>query len=214
MHEDSRQGSHTRVWLASRSPLRVWMATAALATGLALAGCGGGSSGPGVASTGTSTTSSGKPAASGSGSGSALAYSRCMREHGIKDFPDPNSNGQIQLSAGPGSDLLPTNPQFNTAQQACKSLMPGPGTPAQQRKDFAAALKLSHCMRAHGVPKFPDPSPPSSGPQTQSQSGSGGNSAGTNGVDPNSPQFKSAFQACKSLAPGGGMVVNHAGPGA
>jgi hypothetical protein len=124
--------------------------------------------------------------------------------------PDPNSNGQLQLSAGPGSDLLPNNPQFSAAQQACKSLIPAPGTPAQQRKDFAVALRFAHCMRSHGLPSFPDPPPPGSRPQTQSQSGSGGNSAPQN--DPNSPQFQAASRACRSPAPSGGVVAHQVGP--
>jgi hypothetical protein len=181
-----------------------------VASGVLAAGCGSTSSGPGVAGAGAPSTAA-KSSSASSGQAGALAYSHCMRSHGIKDFPDPNSNGQIALSAGPGSDLLPTNPQFNTAQQACKSLMPGPGA-AQQHRDLAAALKFAHCMRSHGLPNFPDPTA-QTGPQTQSQSG-GGKSQGTNGVDPNSPQFKAANQACRSLSPGGeGVVVKQTGPG-
>ena len=52
-----------------------------------------------------------------------LAFSKCMRAHGIKDFPDP-SNGGLKLHAGPGSDLNPDNPQFQAAQQACQGNLP------------------------------------------------------------------------------------------
>ncbi len=52
-----------------------------------------------------------------------LAFSKCMRAHGIKDFPDP-SNGGIRLHAGQGSDLNPDNPQFQAAQQACQGDLP------------------------------------------------------------------------------------------
>ena len=52
-----------------------------------------------------------------------LALSRCMRDHGIKDFPDP-SNGAIHLNGGPGSDLDPNNPLFRAAQQACRGDLP------------------------------------------------------------------------------------------
>lgn len=54
---------------------------------------------------------------------SALAYSECMRAHGVKDFPDPNfSGGGISLKIGghPGSDLDPNNPTFKQAQTACR----------------------------------------------------------------------------------------------
>jgi hypothetical protein len=190
--------------------IAVWL----MAGGVLVAGCGSSPSGPGVATAGSSSTAA-RSSSAPSGRAGALAFSRCMRSHGIKDFPDPNSSGELQISAGPGSDLGPGNPQFNAAQQACKSLMPGPGTPAQQHQQLAAALKFARCMRAHGLSGFPDPSP-TTGPQTQSQSGGGnnGNGRGTTGIDPNSPQFKAANQACKSLAPGGGgAVVNQSGPG-
>jgi hypothetical protein len=48
-----------------------------------------------------------------------LAFSACMRAHGVKDFPDP-SNGGLQIHVSPGSDLDPNNPTFRKAQQACK----------------------------------------------------------------------------------------------
>jgi hypothetical protein len=53
----------------------------------------------------------------------ALAFSKCMRAHGIKDFPDP-SNGGVQLHGGPGSDLNPGSPQFQAAQKACQGFLP------------------------------------------------------------------------------------------
>lgn len=52
-----------------------------------------------------------------------LAYSACMRAHGLSDFPDP-SNGGLRISVHPGSDLDPSNPTFQKAQQACQKYMP------------------------------------------------------------------------------------------
>ena len=52
-----------------------------------------------------------------------LAFSACMRAHGIKDFPDPTNDG-IRLHASPGSDLNPNDPQFQKAQQACQKDLP------------------------------------------------------------------------------------------
>jgi hypothetical protein len=54
-----------------------------------------------------------------------LAFSKCMRAHGITDFPDPQSNGDMGVTAQPGSDLAPNNPQFQSAQRACQSFLPG-----------------------------------------------------------------------------------------
>jgi hypothetical protein len=54
------------------------------------------------------------------------------------------------------------------------------------------ALKFADCIRAHGVPSFPDPS-----------GGSGGVNLSGAGINPQSPAFKSARKACAPLAPGG-----------
>ena len=55
-----------------------------------------------------------------------LAFSACMRAHGVKDFPDP-SNGGLQIQVHPGSDLAPNNPTFQKAQLACKGNLPFKG---------------------------------------------------------------------------------------
>jgi len=52
-----------------------------------------------------------------------LAFSACMRAHGLKDFPDP-SNGGLRIEDHPGSDLDPNNPTFQKAQQACQGHLP------------------------------------------------------------------------------------------
>jgi hypothetical protein len=52
-----------------------------------------------------------------------LAFSKCMRAHGLEDFPDP-SNGGIRIQVHPGSDLDPSNPRFQAAQKACQGNLP------------------------------------------------------------------------------------------
>jgi len=56
-----------------------------------------------------------------------LVFSKCMRAHGIGDFPDPTNGGQLQLNGGPGSDLDPNNPQFQRARTACEGQLPPGG---------------------------------------------------------------------------------------
>ena len=59
----------------------------------------------------------------------ALKQSQCMRAHGIKDFPDPqSSNGRtsIKIQGGAGSDLNPNNPLFQRAQAVCMPNAPKP----------------------------------------------------------------------------------------
>jgi hypothetical protein len=52
-----------------------------------------------------------------------LRYARCMREHGVADFPDPDAQGNFR--APPGSTGLgPKNPSFQRAEQACRQLDP------------------------------------------------------------------------------------------
>jgi hypothetical protein len=57
-----------------------------------------------------------------------LAFSACMRAHGIKDFPDP-SNGGLKIGGRAGSDLNPSNQTFQKAQRACQGNLPFKGGP-------------------------------------------------------------------------------------
>jgi hypothetical protein len=65
---------------------------------------------------------------------SALAFSACMRAHGEPNFPDPQfgSGGSVRLRISTGSGLDPASPQFQAAQKACQSDLPGknPGAPS------------------------------------------------------------------------------------
>ena len=58
----------------------------------------------------------------------ALSFSKCMRAHGVRNFPDPtfSANGGIgiKIRAGSKSGLNPDNPTFRTAQQACRGRLP------------------------------------------------------------------------------------------
>ena len=58
----------------------------------------------------------------------ALRVARCMRAHGIKDYPDPSSGSggriSIRLNNSPGSDLNPNNPLFQRAQAKCMPNVP------------------------------------------------------------------------------------------
>jgi hypothetical protein len=160
------------------------LVSALLAIALLATGCAGGSNGPGVAGQGASSTPSASP--SGDPRAAELAYSKCMREHGIADFPDPQPGGGIAIQAGPGGDLGPDNPQFKAADEACKSLLPTPSEEDQQR-DFADMLRYAKCMREHGIADFPDPKP-GQGISISADQGSD--------LDPNNPQFQAANKAC------------------
>jgi len=70
------------------------------------------------------------PAQQAQAEAAALAFSKCMRSHGVSGFPDPQfgSGGGIRISlhASAGSSSLdPSSPIFQKAQQTCGSLLPG-----------------------------------------------------------------------------------------
>jgi hypothetical protein len=142
--------------------------------------------------------SSGHPNASpappgGGGQGNGLAFTACMRSHGVKDFPDPNSQGQVILTPAESANLNPGSATFQSAMNACKSLAPGAPSKAQQASNLAGALKFAACMRSHGIVKFPDPN---------NQGGFAINDT-TAGLNPNSPLYQSAQRACQHYIPAG-----------
>jgi hypothetical protein len=119
-----------------------------------------------------------------------------MRAHGITKFPDPNSQGGIDIGGGPGSGIDPSSPQFKAADQACRKLLPASNlSPAQQAANEARSLRYSQCMRSRGITDFPDPNS-QGGIAIKAQPGSD--------LDPNNPRYKAANNACQHLMPGGG----------
>lgn len=150
------------------------------AAAVALAACGG-SGGSAPTATGSSNFDK------------AIAFSKCMRSHGVPDFPDPNSKGVfIQQNGSPS--LSESQSVVRAAFQACQHLMPnggGPGslTQGQKQQMQQQALKFVKCMRGHGLPGMPDP-------------GADGSISLPPGMKGNSPQVKAAQQACQSQMPG------------
>ena len=166
-------------------PPRAWLLAAAaiLSVALPVAGCGSSSS-PGVAQlssgkgassegvssqgalAGSSESGGSSPESKGQVIGQALiAYAKCMRSHGVPSFPDPNHGAPMHVGAGTES-----SPAFKAAQAKCQKLMPGGGPPGSgsppSAQTMADWLKVSQCMREHGVSAFPDPAtsgPPKSG---------------------------------------------------
>jgi hypothetical protein len=174
-----------------------------LTAALGLAACG--SSQPNA---GGSTSTQNDPA----GAAKALAFAKCMRSHGVSNFPDP-TGGELRLQVQKTPNSTSVNgvevngPAFQSAMQACHSDLPNGGHPsaaqtAQMKHD---ALAMSRCMRSHGVPNFPDP---------QFQSGPNGGVGiriGGTGINPNSPAFQAAQKACGQIF--GGPKVTAKAPG-
>jgi hypothetical protein len=184
-------GAHAPSTHAKPRP-RVVLATVIAATAaLAIAGCGG--SAPSTTATGgnnsTSSVAAGGDTSAGAAPNShrietdAVKFARCMRAHGISNFADPTNGGELTIP--PGDE---NSPAFTRASQACQPLLAGIAGgvgPSGQRSDLSRAqgIELAKCMRAHGVPNFPDPTV------------SGGIPPGS--VNPNRPAVKAALAVCQ-----------------
>jgi hypothetical protein len=105
-------------------------------------------------------------------SGSAVAYSACMRSHGVQDFPDPGSAGQLP-KADP-HQLGVSTVRYHAAQRSCQHLVPVNGDTGEQQQELQCATggdcsqavieqwmnglqTLAACLRTHGEPNWPDP---------------------------------------------------------
>lgn len=78
---------------------------------------------------------------------------------------------------------------------ACGSSKPPTTSSASLKSPITAAYKFSACMRAHGVPAFPDP-------QVISKPGEQAIGIHVTPALTGSPQFKSAQTACQGIMPG------------
>lgn len=109
-----------------RTP-RVGLAFGAAMAAVLLAGCGGSSSGGSVAHSHSTTTANSATKPSTRPSPPALA--KCMRAHGVPNFPHPTSNGEIGNN-GAVSGVNESSPAFQGAARACsKFLFHPPGLP-------------------------------------------------------------------------------------
>lgn len=181
---------HSTHTLRLAPPRASLLAAAALASGALATGCGESSGGPsGAASTSASTASAIE---------SGVAFSRCIRSHGVTNFPDPKQVGADTIQMSPHAA---GSPAFQSAAHSCQRLLPkgapGPGPPAADAQ--ARLLKVSDCMRKHGISDFPDPttSPPANSAGNSGIIGNGGYYlAIPSSIGTNAPAFERAAAAC------------------
>jgi hypothetical protein len=159
----------------------VTSAAAVGATGLVLlaAACGG-SSAP---STGAQSPTS-----------QPLAFSRCMRAHGVTSFPDPDTSGVWPKSQ---VELVADNPRFRAATQACGHLLPdgGPGvlpSPSVVQQIQIDMAAFARCMRSRGVPNWPAPTLDRGRAVFDPQAV---------GIDANAPRIAAAIHECERVFP-------------
>jgi hypothetical protein len=119
----------------------------------------------------------------------AVKFAECIRSNGVSEFPDPDASGQFAYGIPSYSSALnPSSAAWQHAIGACKNLeppsfMPTHFTPTQR----AARLKFAQCVRANGVPDFPDPT--ATGPLVDVSNGS------------SIPGLHAAIQKCIRLNP-------------
>lgn len=130
-------------------------AAAVILAGAVIAACGSGS----PSGNASSPDRSGSDSSQTQPKQEALNFARCMRSHGLSNFPDPapNSGGFNLNIAG----INPGSPAFKAAQTACRQLLPvkrppsGPPSP----QAYTRLVHWANCMRAHGISTFPTPGP-------------------------------------------------------
>jgi len=187
----------------SRARRAAVVTAAAAGIGLLAAACGGSSS----------QTNSFAPGATYT---QALAFTKCMRSHGVPQFPAPDGQGNFnnaQIQA-----LENDNSQAENAIHECRSVLPNAGTGLTseqiqqiQQTNLRNAVKAAHCMRAHGIENFPDPAGTTQASGVNWQPVTSAEQAG--GFDQNSPSYEAAFMACNGKLVGGPIPPNFA-PGA
>ena len=171
---------------------------AALALAAALAACGSAAD-PGASGANASSASRGED---------ALKFSKCMREHGVKNFPNPEvAEGRVTLRVHPGPGGVEAPRQtLEAAQNACKRFIEASApklTPQQRVEQEEAIQKFARCMREHGI-------------HLEAHTSSGGNFAigikggPSGGPNPASPAFQAAQKTCQALVPKLGLK---GGPG-
>jgi hypothetical protein len=172
----------------------------AVAATIGLAACSGGHSTPQVASLGnssgasSSSSSSASPQPTGNPTQLLDEWATCMRGHGDPSQADPtiDANKAIHITLPPGVSgaVGPINlksgsystcmPYLTAASTALRGGAPLP------KPDPVKLEKFSRCMRANGIPDFPDPS--GNGLRLNSSSGSD--------LNPRNPTFQSAQKKC------------------
>lgn len=186
-----------------------------VAAAVVLAGCGG-SKAPAVAniaSTSTPTTVTRKSATNGSSTTATgknptrllVQWAACMRSHGDPNQTDPTIDNHyginITIPIGAPEALsnevhggtAPCNQYLAAASNALKAEHPAPPAPSAN----STGVKYASCMRASGVPNYPDPS---------------GNRTNLRGIDMNSPFFIRANKLCGKQIGAPSWWINGWGP--
>lgn len=186
---------------------------------LAIAACGSGSGDEVATLDDTSVVETEEPTSDeldDDAEAAILAFSQCMRDNGVPEFPDPelDANGNFRVFAGGGPGALGVDQDtIQAAQEECFPLIEGiiqnfVGTDFSELED--TFLEFAECMREQGI-DMPDPDfSQGFGP------GAGGRAGILGDIDPTDPQFVAAAEECQGIfegrfGPGSGL--GRQGPG-
>lgn len=126
----------------------------------------------------------------------ADAFVHCMQAHGITNFylsrPGTQSqNGEPPImfsNYGVVVNVDGNSPQFLSASNACRHLLPGGGeAPPVSAAQLRSMDRAAACMRSHGFPDYPDP---------DVRNGQLVPNPLPTSIDVNSQQFMAAIKTC------------------
>jgi hypothetical protein len=128
----------------------------------------------------------------------AIAYSGCMRSHGVSGFPDPTDSGQVPKVSL--QQLGVSRSSFLASQTACQRLLPisDQSSPAQDQQVLPALFNFARCVRSNGVSNWPDPLAESDPGEPDTP----GFPRDIQGVNQNAPQVKTALDKCQHFLAG------------
>lgn len=142
--------------------------------------------------------------ASASAASALHLLGQCLRQHGLANFPDPAVASDGPAAGRPILDksvLKGYQPAVvDQAMNACASALQQSGITngsgsSVSSEEIEQRLALARCIRAHGVPNFPDPNSTT------------GDVTPPPGLTKTSPSIIAAIRACPSQAQAAGISV-------
>jgi hypothetical protein len=90
-----------------------------------------------------------------------LDFAQCMRDNGVPSFPDPvaRPDGSFGFERPQGVSPSALDDTLASCQSEAQAAGIDAGSVAPDTDAQDQLLELSRCMRANGIPKFPDPKP-------------------------------------------------------
>lgn len=193
-----------------------WLASLVAVAAIGVAACSSGSSTPQVASLGTSGSGNGSgnsattqgSASTGSSTGNPTQlldeWTTCMRSHGDPNQTTPtiDTDKVIHVPIPSGVKGLSDSPSAHACNSYLTAASTALGGGQSSGKSSPKLAEFAECMRASGVPSFPDPT---------------GSGFSLQGLNTNSPAFQNASKVCAkktggmhsggSAAPAPGTIV-------